>query len=255
MPGSELVRDAALPFAVVVLSTVESALADDGGRGFALAFVAAGCLCLALRRWRPLLMCTLAGVVPLMAGIFRPEQNERFAFVVGVLYAVYYVARAYADLRGLVVVGSVLLAVNLGWIADGKLPAVDDLLWASSLLVPPFVFGRIMLRLAERRALTEANRELVRRQAVLDERDRIACELNDVVAHSLSAMVLQSAAAQDLVRTDPRRSEAMAAEVAATGRRALHETGRLLHAIRDDADELGLRRDEREMDARSTVGS
>ena len=73
------------------------------------------------------------------------------------------------------------------------------------------------------------------------ERDRIARELHDVIAHSVSAMVVQTAAAQDLVRTDPDRAGALLADVADTGRRALAETGRLLHVIRDDADELGLR--------------
>ena len=72
------------------------------------------------------------------------------------------------------------------------------------------------------------------------ERDRIARELHDVIAHSVSAMVVQTAAAQDLVRTDPDRAERVLADVADTGRRALAETGRLLHVIRDDADELGL---------------
>ena len=43
--------------------------------------------------------------------------------------------------------------------------------------------------------------ELIRDQAVRDERDRIARELHDVIAHSLSAMVVQTAAAQDLVRS------------------------------------------------------
>jgi signal transduction histidine kinase len=53
-------------------------------------------------------------------------------------------------------------------------------------------------------------------------------------------MVVQTAAAQDLVRTDPDRAAGVLEDVAATGRRALSETGRLLHVIRDDADELGL---------------
>jgi signal transduction histidine kinase len=53
-------------------------------------------------------------------------------------------------------------------------------------------------------------------------------------------MVVQTAAAQDLVRSHPDKAEHILADVAATGRRALSETGRLLHTVRDDADELGL---------------
>ena len=53
-------------------------------------------------------------------------------------------------------------------------------------------------------------------------------------------MVVQVAAAQDLVRGDPDRAEQTLQRVADTGRRALSETGRLLHVIRDTDDELGL---------------
>ena len=90
------------------------------------------------------------------------------------------------------------------------------------------------------KALIEEREELVTREAVRAERDRIARELHDVVAHSVSAMVVQTAAAQDLVRADPDKAEQVLRDVADTGRRALVETGRLLHVIRDDADELGL---------------
>ena len=72
------------------------------------------------------------------------------------------------------------------------------------------------------------------------ERDRIARELHDVIAHSVSAMVVQTAAARDLVTTDPARAQQVLDGVTGTGRRALAETARLLHVIRDDADELGL---------------
>jgi signal transduction histidine kinase len=68
----------------------------------------------------------------------------------------------------------------------------------------------------------------------------IAPELHDVIAHLVSAMVVQTAAARDLVQTDPERAGGVLAEVACTGRRALAETGRLPHVIRDDAGgELG----------------
>ena len=82
---------------------------------------------------------------------------------------------------------------------------------------------------------------MIRDQAVQGERDRIARELHDVIAHSISAMVVQTAAAQDLMQTQPERAKQMLDAVAETGRSALAETGRLLHLVRDEADELGLR--------------
>jgi signal transduction histidine kinase len=94
--------------------------------------------------------------------------------------------------------------------------------------------------LAEQSELLERQSELLRDQAVRDERDRIARELHDVIAHSVSAMVVQTAAAQDLVRSSPDRALTLLESVAETGRRTLAETGRLLHLVRDEADELGL---------------
>ena len=63
-----------------------------------------------------------------------------------------------------------------------------------------------------------------------------------MIAHSLSAMVVQTSAAQDLVTPIPTRAEAMLGRGGHDGRQALAETARLLHLIRDDADELGLSR-------------
>jgi signal transduction histidine kinase len=66
--------------------------------------------------------------------------------------------------------------------------------------------------------------------------------LHDVLAHSVSAMVVQAAAAEDLVRADPDRAVAILRDVTSVGRRALAETGQLLRLVRDD-DELGLHPD------------
>ncbi len=98
-----------------------------------------------------------------------------------------------------------------------------------------------MRQLDEQKRLLAAQQEVIRDQAVQAERDRIARELHDVIAHSISAMVVQTAAAQDLLRTQPERAEELLESVAETGRTALAETGRLLHLVRDDAGELGLR--------------
>jgi signal transduction histidine kinase len=117
---------------------------------------------------------------------------------------------------------------------------VTDVIFVLALAIPPFVFGRITRKLAEQSAQIARQAEQIRLQAVRAERDRIARELHDEIAHSVSAMVVQTAAAQDLVRTSPDRALTLLQSVAETGRRTLAETGRLLHLVRDESDELGL---------------
>ena len=73
-----------------------------------------------------------------------------------------------------------------------------------------------------------------------NERDRIARDMHDVIAHSISAMVVQTAAAQDLVHQDPDRAEARARRCRRHRPSGDRRDGRLLHVLRDDADELGL---------------
>ena len=64
-------------------------------------------------------------------------------------------------------------------------------------------FGRVIRRVADQPERAGPPARVDAREAVRAERDRIARELHDVIAHSLSAMVVQTAAAEDLVRTDP----------------------------------------------------
>ena len=77
-------------------------------------------------------------------------------------------------------------------------------------------------------------------RAVEHERERIAAELHDVLAHTLGEMVVQAAAAGDLVRGLPADAALALERVADTGRSAIAETGRLLRLIRDEDNELGL---------------
>jgi signal transduction histidine kinase len=95
--------------------------------------------------------------------------------------------------------------------------------------------------LAEQAAQLTRQQHELEQAAIRSERDRIARELHDVIAHSLSAMVVRTAAAQDLVHTDPAKAEELLGNVARAGREALSETGRPLHVVRDTDDELRLR--------------
>lgn len=94
--------------------------------------------------------------------------------------------------------------------------------------------------LAERARRLELESEAEREVAVAEERRRIARDLHDVIAHSVSVMVVQAGAAQDLVERDqPGVLEAVGA-VQETGRAALVEISRLLGLLREDGAEPGL---------------
>jgi len=65
-------------------------------------------------------------------------------------------------------------------------------------------------------------------RAVADERRRIARELHDLVAHSVSVMVVQAGGARRILEQDPARATEAAARIEQTGREALVEMRRLL---------------------------
>lgn len=92
-------------------------------------------------------------------------------------------------------------------------------------------------RKVERIAAERESRELL---AVADERTRIARELHAVVAGSVSAMVVQTEAAQQLLLEDLERADAVMAAVEGAGRETLSEMRRILGVLRrgDEAAEL-----------------
>jgi signal transduction histidine kinase len=66
---------------------------------------------------------------------------------------------------------------------------------------------------------------------VVEERKRIAREMHDVVAHSMSVMVVQAGGARRILERDPRRARDAAQLVAGTGREAIAELQRLLGVL------------------------
>ena len=87
---------------------------------------------------------------------------------------------------------------------------------------------------AEQAAHAEATSGERAREAVSAERVRIARELHDVVAHSVSMIAVQAGAAEELVERDPAAAREHLSAVRKTAREALVEMRRLLGVLRED---------------------
>jgi signal transduction histidine kinase len=88
--------------------------------------------------------------------------------------------------------------------------------------------------LEERAERLERDQEREAARAVAEEQARIARELHDVIAHNLSVMVVQAAAANDVFDSKPEHAREALRTIEATGRGALAELRRLLGAVRGD---------------------
>lgn len=120
----------------------------------------------------------------------------------------------------------------------GELVVVGSLLSAAVLLEIYTRMGRDYLQALEERARRlEAERELDTRLAVATERSRIAGEMHDIVAHSLTVMIMLSDGLAAGASSGPPRSSDHTAlgALSSTGRHALGEVRRLLDLLRDDA--------------------
>jgi signal transduction histidine kinase len=144
-----------------------------------------------------------------------------------------------------------LAAVVVQSVQDPKLAGVGDIV-----LVDGFFFGviggtvwlvgRYVRRrrgleatLEDRARLLERERE---QQAALiaAERGRIASELHDVIAHTVSVMGIQAAAAAEVLDHDPQRARAPLDSIQTTARDAIEELRRLLGVLRNGSESAEL---------------
>ncbi len=105
-------------------------------------------------------------------------------------------------------------------------------------LLLPYALGRMMrargARELQARDIAEqldAARDASGRAAAYSERARIARELHDVIAHSVSVMVIQAGGARLVMDEQPERAEESLRSVERAGREALAEMRRLLGAL------------------------
>jgi signal transduction histidine kinase len=124
--------------------------------------------------------------------------------------------------------------------ADPDLGIIGVLLIGGALSLGAFALrrrARGAIELEEKAARLEREREERARAAVAAERARIARDLHDVIAHSVSVMTVQAGAARLLLAEEPQRAREPLLSVEETGRQALAEMRRLLGLLRADESE------------------
>jgi signal transduction histidine kinase len=160
-----------------------------------------------------------------------------------ILVAVYSVA-AYGDRR---VALAGLAAAELGLAAVQLTPGKFDapvvwvqfaLIIGAAWLLGYFVGDRHVYaaRLEERTAELEQAREELARRAVAEERLRLARELHDVVAHSMSVIAVQSGVGAHVAESRPEEVGKALSAIEATSRATLEELRRLLGVLRQDSE-------------------
>lgn len=163
------------------------------------------------------------------------------------LFLAFWVVGAYNE-RSQAIAGAAIGVATITVTAqrDVRLDAVNALLVsliAVGVCLVAFALRRRAERAArlERRAvLLERERDERARAAVAAERVRIARDLHDVIAHSVSVMTVQAGAARLLLDEEPERAREPLLAVEETGRQALAEMRRLFGIVRRNEGEAAL---------------
>ncbi|MEV6489572.1 histidine kinase [Actinoplanes sp. NPDC051633] len=234
-------RDALIPAALAAVGIVELVSLHMGRLPVGIAATAICCALLVFRRRWPLI-APVASVwvilaLPVVAGT---EMSDAATPILYIALATFTFARHLPWPTGAVGLGLVFTALVMIERLTTEGATLSDALFLVAILVPPYAFGLLTRRLADGHAeqtrLLRLQEESRRRAAVADERARIARELHDLLAHSISVMVVQAEVAADLMPAKPDRAAAALRDVTASGRAALDETGRLLRLIRNQDD-------------------
>jgi signal transduction histidine kinase len=178
----------------------------------------------------------------------------------GFLLALYSVA-AHRDRRISIPAALASAAVVLLILISSREPLELDAIFAESLVVGAVWFIGDGLRskrsqvtsLEDRATQLEHEREEAAQRAVAEERRVIARELHDMVAHNVSVIVAQSAAAQRVMDTDPEEGRFALRSIEDSGREALVEMRRLLGLLRTDHDRPDVREPQQGLDDIGTL--
>jgi signal transduction histidine kinase len=238
--------DLALALAVTVLGQYEVWLRDDvQPRPIAAVCELVLGIALAWRRVAPtttVALVAVAGTVEAIGGV--PLQSPLNPIIASVIaaYSLFVHATAHRAVAG----GGLLLAA-IATQSASQHQELGNFAWAAVLLAGVAAVGWTVRSRTERvghleqEALDlERAREQQAREAVAQERARIARELHDVVSHSISVIAIQVQAVQRRLGPGHEKEVEDLRAVESTARQAMVEMRRLLGVLRADGESLPL---------------
>jgi signal transduction histidine kinase len=202
---------------------------------------------LLLRRSLPLAGIVAGFGLMLYAHFVVHALGNTGTFFVGFVLTIYAAGR-YSSGRA-AAAAAVVLAVAFpaaAWDPDRGF-VLSDAAFLAVAFAGPFLAGQgIRRRLEQERRLhrraveLELERDAKAREAVAQERVRIARELHDVVAHAISVMVLQARGGRRKLPGGSGETRTALDAIERAGEQALGEMRRLLGMLRQDDEELAL---------------
>ena len=226
-PPRRVWRDWALVGLVTVLAVVEAALRPDvPWRWLWAAVLVALAPTLLWRRARPFLMFAIAFVAGTVIGLVIGGDSQLFttAYFLVLLYAVF----RWGSGRALVL-GAVLVVCGIGLSLVGSAPVLGDVIGGLAVAAMTATLGlAFRLRASARRRELETVRML--------EREQLARDLHDTVAHHVSAIAIQAQAGTAVASTDPAAALAALRTIEGEASRTLHDMRSIVGVLRDSGD-------------------
>jgi signal transduction histidine kinase len=239
--------DYALAATLVVIGEIELLVQWKGDSSLALNALVLGLAysLLAFRRSHALLVAGGMLACWTFMNLFLADVEPLQVPLIAVLMAA-YAAGAYTTGRAAIAAPFVIVGGMAAVVSSFDEQVFTDYVFPTGFVLVAWLAGR---GLSTRARLTEELHEAAVRaqeaheqevaRAASEERRRIAREMHDVVAHSVSVMVVQAGGARRILERDPRRAVEAAAHIEDVGRAALTEMRRLLGVLHPGEDEAG----------------
>jgi signal transduction histidine kinase len=224
------VRDAALATALCVLAVggLLSGQVHERPLGVTVPIAVASTLVVAARTRAPVIVAGVVAGLAVTQSVVTGETSDTLWSLVVFLVCAYSVAaerdEGWASVGLAWVLGGQFLCE---WLDHGVDYPFDALVFGGV-----WLFGRGTRSWRTKATYAEQHQRDLARLAVADERTRIARELHDVVAHSLSVIAVQADAAEAALGKDPDRAAAPMRAIRDSARDALVDMRQLLHVLR-----------------------